>query len=372
MLRKLGVMLSAVCLVSAGVMTQAWCCLAVIAVSMLLHLRFRPYAHWLVDHLETASLSTCFFTLYLGIMLELHKGTAIAIICSITILLFQTGFFLFFLYTLKESFKDFAKAKQDAQNIPLDQQVSCSSFFLGFIKDKITCAKAKDQDSDTDPQHQTRVSQILNNRGYKGNKKKQAEKPEDEYICQHNKFQPDCFLCAQSADQNGTCSFSCAQSAELHAVFQCVAPIAQPPIEDSFVGIPSTAASDNCILMPRSHVSCRSKDKETPPVDTSIRDSDDSSRFGVAASTTDLTEKTNSTGFEVAVSFEGIPSSSASANCFRPGSSAPVARRQWTQDAVGEQFGDWSNTGTELHEVATVFGAPSELPKDAKNSLGQW
>ena len=61
MLRKLGVMLSAVCLVSAGVMTQAWCCLAVIAVAMLLHLRFRPYAHWLVDHLETASLSTCFF-----------------------------------------------------------------------------------------------------------------------------------------------------------------------------------------------------------------------------------------------------------------------------------------------------------------------
>ena len=107
-------------------------------------------------------------------------------------------------------------------------------------------------------------------------------------------------------------------------------------------------------------------------MDTSIRDSDDSSRFGVAASTTDLTEKTNSTGFEVAVSFEGIPSSSASANCFRPGSSAPVARRQWTQDAVGGQFGDWSNTGTELHEVGTVFGAPSESPfespKDEKNS----
>jgi hypothetical protein len=357
MLRKLGVMLSAVCLVSAGVMTQAWCCLAVIAVAMLLHLRFRPYAHWLVDHLETASLSTCFFTLYLGIMLELHKGSFIAIMCSVTILLFQAGFFLFFLYTLKESFKDMARTKQDAQNIPREKQVSCSSFFFGFIKDKITCAKAKETDDDT-ASKQTRVSQILNNRGYQGNKNLE-QKSEDGNICRHNRFQPDCFVCAQSADQNGTHSFSCDQSTELHAVFQRVAPIATP-IEDSFVGIPEKAASDNCILMPRS--SCRTKDKETPPVDTSIRDSDDSSRFGVDASTADSTEKTETKGFEVTVSFEGIPSSSASANCFRPGSSAPVGRQRWTQNTVGGQFGDWSNAGTELHEVATVFGAQSESP----------
>ena len=116
MIRKLGVMLSAVCLVSTGVMTQAWCCLAVIAAAMLAHLGHKPYAHWLIDRLETASLTTCFATLYLGIMLELHKGTEIAMLCSFTILAFQFGFLLFFLYTVKVSLKDFANRKQSDLN----------------------------------------------------------------------------------------------------------------------------------------------------------------------------------------------------------------------------------------------------------------
>ena len=116
MARKLGVMSSAVCLVSTGVMTQAWCCLAVVAVAMLLHLRYKPYAHWLVDCLETASLTTCFATLYLGIMLELHKGTSVAMLCSFVILGLQIGFFVFFMYTLKVSLVDWATRKQTEAN----------------------------------------------------------------------------------------------------------------------------------------------------------------------------------------------------------------------------------------------------------------
>lgn len=112
MIRKLGVMLSAVCLVSTGVMTQAWCCLAVIAAAMLAHLAHKPYAHQMVYHLETASLTTCFATLYLGILLELHKGTGIAVLCSFAILALQIGFVLFFLYTLAISLNDFANRKQ--------------------------------------------------------------------------------------------------------------------------------------------------------------------------------------------------------------------------------------------------------------------
>lgn len=64
MLRKLGAVISAVCLVSAGVTTQALACLLVVAVAAVAHIRARPYDHWLVDALESASLATCFITLY--------------------------------------------------------------------------------------------------------------------------------------------------------------------------------------------------------------------------------------------------------------------------------------------------------------------
>lgn len=136
-LRKLGAVMGAVCLVSAGATSQALACLAVIACAGIAHIRARPYDHWLVDLLESASLATCFAVLYLGLYLHIvGKDTGFGEFVAVLILLVEIAFIGFFLFALTRSLQAFARMHQRASFVQEDKMLGGCSFMVYYIKFK--------------------------------------------------------------------------------------------------------------------------------------------------------------------------------------------------------------------------------------------
>ena len=138
MLRKLGAMMSAVCLVSAGVTAQALACLAVIAAAAIAHICARPFDHWLVDTLESFSLATCFTTLYLGLFVHTAgSSSTFGQLCCLAILLVQIAFLVFFLFALLRSVQAFANTNQHTSFVRKEKMLHCCVFFFHFARFKL-------------------------------------------------------------------------------------------------------------------------------------------------------------------------------------------------------------------------------------------
>eukprot|EP00656_Telonema_subtile_P014889 TRINITY_DN17711_c0_g3_i1.p2 TRINITY_DN17711_c0_g3~~TRINITY_DN17711_c0_g3_i1.p2 ORF type:complete len:768 (-),score=165.90 TRINITY_DN17711_c0_g3_i1:119-2422(-) len=139
MLRKLGAVLSAVCLVSGGVVTQALACLLVISIAGVAHIHARPYEHWLPDALESFSLVTCFVTLYFGLYLHTVTSGSFGVFCSLVILITQLLFFSFFLFAMCRSLQAFAEQKQIKAFIPKNNQMSTWAFGWLYFRTHLCC-----------------------------------------------------------------------------------------------------------------------------------------------------------------------------------------------------------------------------------------
>lgn len=145
MLRKLGAVISAVCLVSAGVVAQALACLFVITAAAVAHIRARPYDHWLPDALESASLFTCFVTLYFGVYLHTVSESSFAEACSVIILMVQMLFVSFFIFALIRSLQAFAEQAQITAFISESARLSTCQFGWLYFKTRATCKNLDDQ-----------------------------------------------------------------------------------------------------------------------------------------------------------------------------------------------------------------------------------
>ena len=108
-----------------------------IACAGIAHIRARPYDHWLVDLLESASLATCFAVLYLGLYLHTAgTGSGFGEFVGVAILMVEVLFIGFFLFALTRSLQAFATEHQRASFVHDDKMLSSCSFMFHYIKFK--------------------------------------------------------------------------------------------------------------------------------------------------------------------------------------------------------------------------------------------